>query len=189
MQALPNLFLVGPMGTGKSTIGRALAAELHRDFFDSDHVIEKRCGCNIPWIFDVEGEAGFRMRETRVIDELTHHQGIVLATGGGAVMHPTNRRLLRERGVVIYLSTTVEQQLKRTSRDRNRPLLQCDNPEQRLRELLELRDPLYRETATLMVSTDRRSPRSVVAEIRRRTRRYAGSSAHDCHAGLSGYSL
>lgn len=189
MQALPNLFLIGPMGTGKSTIGRTLAAELHRDFFDSDHVIEKRCGCNIPWIFDVEGEAGFRLREAQVIDEITRYQGIVLATGGGAVMHPTNRRLLRERGVVIYLSTTVEQQLKRTARDRNRPLLQCDNPEQRLRELLELRDPLYRDTATLIVSTDRRSPRSVVAEIRRRTRRYASSAARGCCTDLSGYSL
>lgn len=113
----------------------------------------------------------------------------MLATGGGAVMHPTNRRLLRERGVVIYLSTTVEQQLKRTARDRNRPLLQCDNPEQRLRELLELRDPLYRDTATLIVSTDRRSPRSVVAEIRRRTRRYASSAARGCCTDLSGYSL
>ncbi|MFC0336489.1 shikimate kinase [Kushneria avicenniae] len=189
MQALPNLFLIGPMGTGKSTIGRALAAELQRDFFDSDHVIEQRCGCNIPWIFDVEGEAGFRIRETQVIDEITRRQGVVLATGGGAVMHPTNRRLLRERGVVIYLSTTVEQQLRRTARDRNRPLLQCENPEQRLRDLLEQRDPLYRETATLMVSTDRRSPRSVVAEIRRRTRRYAGSTAYDCPSSLSGYSF
>ncbi|MFC0266764.1 shikimate kinase AroK [Kushneria aurantia] len=172
MQALPNLFLIGPMGTGKSTIGRYLAAELQRDFFDSDHVIEHRCGCDIPWIFDVEGESGFRLREAQVIDELSQRAGIVLATGGGAVTHPVSRRLLHERGIVVYLSTTVEQQLRRTARDRNRPLLQCDNPEKRLRELQEVRDPLYRETATFIVSTDRRGPRSVAAEIRRRARRF-----------------
>lgn len=172
MQALPNLFLIGPMGTGKSTIGRALAVEFQRNFFDSDHVIERRCGCDIPWIFDVEGESGFRLREAQVIEELSRERNIVLATGGGAVTHPVSRRLLRERGVVIYLSTTIEQQLKRTARDRNRPLLQCEDPEKRLRELLKVRDPLYREAATLIVSTDRRSPRSVIAEIKRRVRRY-----------------
>lgn len=189
MQALPNLFLIGPMGTGKSTIGRALAAELHRNFFDSDHVIEQRCGCNIPWIFDVEGEAGFRIREAQVIDVLTRERNIVLATGGGAVTHPVSRRLLRERGVVVYLSTTIEQQLKRTARDRNRPLLQCENPEQRLRELLEIRDPLYRETATFVVSTDRRSPRSVVAEICRRTRRHIEGMSDARRSDLSGFSM
>ncbi|ANF56992.1 shikimate kinase AroK [Halotalea alkalilenta] len=162
-----NIFLIGPMGTGKSTIGRLLAAELQRPFFDSDHEIERRCGCDIPWIFDVEGEAGFRAREAQVIDDLSTQQGVVLATGGGAVTHPESRRLLRERGTVIFLRTSVEQQLKRTARDRNRPLLQCEDPGRKLRELFEVREPLYRATADLVISTERRSPRSVVNDIRR----------------------
>ncbi|MFC3284400.1 shikimate kinase AroK [Litchfieldella rifensis] len=171
MQDLPNLFLVGPMGAGKSTIGRLLAAELSRDFVDSDHEIQARCGADIPWIFDVEGEAGFREREQQMVDELTQRQGVVLATGGGAVMRETNRRALRERGTVIYLYTTVEQQLKRTAKDRNRPLLQGGNPEEILRAMFAKRDPLYRATADLIVRTDRRGPRSVVGEIVRRVSR------------------
>ncbi|WP_106478908.1 shikimate kinase AroK [Phytohalomonas tamaricis] len=173
MQSLPNLFLIGPMGTGKSTIGRLLAAELHREFFDSDHEIERRCGCNIPWIFDVEGEAGFRLREAQVIGELSRKHGIVLATGGGAVTNEASRQYLRERGTVVFLCTTVEQQLRRTSRDRNRPLLQCDDPAAKLRELFAIREPLYRGTADLIVHTDRRSPRAVVNEIKRRARQLA----------------
>lgn len=170
MQPLPNLFLIGPMGTGKSTIGRLLAAELHREFFDSDHEIERRCGCNIPWIFDVEGEAGFRLREAQAIDDLSRRSNIVLATGGGAVTNELSRQYLRERGTVIFLCTTVEQQLRRTARDRNRPLLQCDDPGARLRELFRIREPLYRATADLVIHTDRRSPRAVVNEIKRRVR-------------------
>ncbi|MFG6667279.1 shikimate kinase AroK [Halomonas sp. HNIBRBA4712] len=171
MQDLPNLFLVGPMGAGKSTIGRLLAAELSRSFFDSDHVIQDRCGADIPWIFDVEGEPGFRLRESQMIDELTRLPGVVLATGGGAVLREENRRALRERGTVVYLLTTVEQQLKRTARDKNRPLLQCENREQVLNNLFSQRDPLYRATSDITVRTDRRSPRAVVNDILRRARR------------------
>jgi shikimate kinase len=171
MQDLPNLILIGPMGAGKSTIGRLLAAELSRDFHDSDHEIQARCGADIPWIFDVEGEAGFRRREALMIDELTRLENVVIATGGGAVLREDNRRALRERGTVIYLMTTVEQQLRRTARDRNRPLLQRGDREQVLREMFALRDPLYQATADLVVRTDRRGPRAVVNEIVRRISR------------------
>ncbi|CAM3995948.1 shikimate kinase AroK [Vreelandella rituensis] len=171
MQDLPNLFLIGPMGAGKSTIGRLLAAELSREFFDSDHAIQARCGADIPWIFDVEGEQGFRQREMQMIDELTQLSQVVVATGGGAVLREENRCALRERGTVVYLLTTVDQQLKRTAKDRNRPLLQCDNREQVLNDMFALRDPLYRATADITVRTDRRSPRAVVNEILRRVRR------------------
>ncbi|QFU00467.1 Shikimate kinase 1 [Halomonas sp. THAF5a] len=171
MQALPNLILIGPMGAGKSTIGRLLAAELSRDFFDTDHEIQARCGADIPWIFDVEGEAGFRDRETQMIRELTHHESVVIATGGGAVLREENRRVLRESGTVIYLLTTVEQQLRRTAKDRNRPLLQRPDKEAVLRDMFALRDPLYRATADVVVRTDRRGPRAVVNEIVRRVTR------------------
>ncbi|MGQ4878450.1 shikimate kinase AroK [Billgrantia sp. LNSP4103-1] len=171
MQDLPNLILVGPMGAGKSTIGRLLAAELSRDFLDSDHEIQARCGADIPWIFDVEGEAGFRHREEQMIEELTLREGVVIATGGGAVLREENRRRLRERGTVIYLFTTVEQQLKRVAKDRNRPLLQHPDRERVLREMFDLRDPLYRATADIVVRTDRRSPRAVVNDIVRRVQR------------------
>ncbi|WP_447553878.1 shikimate kinase AroK [Vreelandella sp. EE22] len=173
MQDLPNLFLVGPMGAGKSTIGRLLAAQLSRTFYDSDHVIQDRCGADIPWIFDVEGELGFRLREAQMINELTRLRGVVLATGGGAVLREENRRALRERGTVIYLQTTVEQQLKRTARDRNRPLLQCVDREQVLNDMFAARDPLYRATSDITVRTDRRSPRAVVNDILRRARQLA----------------
>ncbi|GAB2719760.1 shikimate kinase AroK [Halomonas garicola] len=173
MQDLPNLFLIGPMGAGKSTIGRLLAAELTREFLDSDHVIEARCGADIPWIFDVEGEDGFRQREVHMIDELTRREKVVLATGGGAVLREENRRALRERGTVVYLYTTVEQQLRRTARDRNRPLLQCDNREQVLNDMYARRDPLYRATADVIVRTDRRGPRAMVNEILRQVRQLA----------------
>lgn len=183
MQDLPNLFLIGPMGAGKSTIGRQMAAELSRDFVDSDHAIQSRCGADIPWIFDVEGEAGFRQREVQMIDELTRLNPIVLATGGGAVLREENRSVLRERGTVIYLMTTVEQQLKRTAKDRNRPLLQCENREQVLYDMYAKRDPLYRLTADISVRTDRRSPRAVVNEILRRVQRL-NDPLHKDGAGL-----
>jgi len=156
------------MGAGKSTIGRLLSSELKLDFIDSDKIIEERCGANIPWIFDKEGEAGFREREEQVIDELTQQGGIVLATGGGAVMRDINRRNLSARGTVVYLCTSVEQQLARTAKDKNRPLLQNDNPEQILRDLFAKRDPLYREVADIVIQTDRRNPRWVVQELQKR---------------------
>ena len=129
------------MGAGKSTIGRHLAKSLGLEFVDSDHEIERRTGASIPLIFDVEGEAGFRQREKKIIDELSRRDGIVLATGGGVVLDPDNRAWLRERGQVVYLYATVEQLLTRTAKDRNRPLLQTADPRARLQELLEVRDP------------------------------------------------
>lgn len=160
-----NVFLIGPMGAGKTTIGRQLSDILKLDFVDSDHEIEARTGANIPWIFDVEGEDGFRAREEAVIDALTLRQNIVLATGGGVVMRPANRRHLRERGVVVYLLTPVSMQLERTARDRNRPLLQTPDPRRRLTELMELRDPLYRETAHIVMPTEGGSARDVALRI------------------------
>lgn len=160
-----NLILVGPMGAGKSTIGRLLAKELKLSFKDSDKEIEQRTGANIPWIFDVEGEAGFREREQAVIEELCTLDGVVLATGGGAVLRAENRAALHAGGRVVYLHTSVEQQLDRTSRDRNRPLLRTADPGKVLAELLRIRDPLYREIADVIIETDERPPRMVVQEI------------------------
>jgi shikimate kinase len=152
-----NIFLVGLMGAGKTTIGRQLARTLKYEFVDSDHEIEQRTGADIPWIFDIEGEQGFREREHAVIDELTQRQGIILATGGGAVLDPGNRRHLMSRGLVVYLCASVNQLLKRTALDRNRPLLQTENPRQRLQQLLDERDSLYREVADIIVDTNNRS--------------------------------
>ena len=160
-----NLFLIGPMGAGKTTIGKTLARELGLSFHDSDKEIEARTGADIPLIFELEGEKGFRVREHVMIDELSRLDGIVLATGGGAVLDANTRANLAARGRVIYLHTTVEQQLKRTSRDRHRPLLHTDDPRGRLTELLEQREPLYREIADLVIKTDGRSVAAVVKEI------------------------
>lgn len=160
-----KIFLIGPMGSGKSTIGRLLSNELKLEFIDSDKVIEERAGANIPWIFDVEGEEGFRDREEAVIDQVTQEENIVLATGGGAVLREANRQALRSRGFVIYLLTSVDQQMERTARDKNRPLLQTENPREKLESLLKIRDPLYRQTADLVMRTDRRHPRAVVNEV------------------------
>lgn len=163
-----SLFLTGPMGAGKSTIGRQLAKQLGMPFYDSDHEIESRTGVDIPLIFELEGEAGFRKREVAIIDELTALPDIVLATGGGAILDPQNREHLKSRGRVIYLHATVNQQLRRTRKDRNRPLLQTGNPRAKLEELLEIRDPLYRETAGLIVETDGMRVRDVVKKIMQR---------------------
>lgn len=153
------------MGAGKSTIGRLLAKELRLPFKDSDKEIELRTGANIPWIFDKEGEPGFRDREQAMIAELCDSDGIVLATGGGAVMRPENRQALHAGGRVVYLHASVEQQVGRTARDRNRPLLRTGNPAQVLNDLLAIRDPLYREIADIVIETDERPPRMVVIEI------------------------
>ncbi len=160
-----NIFLVGPMGAGKSTIGRHLADELHLEFFDSDQEIERRTGADIAWIFDLEGEDGFRVREENVINELTDKQGIVLATGGGSVVSKNVRNRLSARGIVVYLQTTIDKQVARTQRDKRRPLLQNDNPEAVLRELADSRNPLYEEVADYVVDTDDQSARAVANQI------------------------
>jgi shikimate kinase len=164
--SLPKrVVFIGPMGAGKSTIGRMLAKEIGYRFLDSDRIIEDRCGANIPWIFDVEGEDGFRLRETAMLQELSHEFQTVLATGGGAVMRPENREALKNDAVVVYLKTSLDQQIERTRKDRNRPLLQADNPEEILRRLFSIRDPLYTELADIIMHTDRKSPRLVVRQI------------------------
>lgn len=160
-----RLFLIGPMGAGKSTLGRHLARALRWPFHDSDREIEARTGADIPWIFDVEGEDGFRQREEAVVDELSQLAHVVLATGGGVVEREVNRRRLRERGLVIYLFTPVESQLARTRHDRTRPLLQNPDPEATLRALMARRDPLYRETAHHVVSTESGNMREVTERI------------------------
>ncbi len=160
-----NVFLVGPMGVGKTTIGRVLADLLGLDFFDSDREIEASTGADIPWIFDVEGESGFRARETRMIEQLSNKKNIVLATGGGTVLSAENREWLKARGVIVYLRAPVSQQLERTSRDKTRPLLQTPNPEQKIRKLMEIREPLYQELADLVVDTFRRNPKTVSQDI------------------------
>ena len=165
MKTPGSLFLIGPMGAGKSTIGRQLSKQLRMAFHDSDHEIEHRTGVDIPLIFEYEGESGFRKREQTVMDELTRRPDIILATGGGAILDPDNRKHLAQRGKVIYLHTSIDQQLARTDRDQNRPLLQTDNPRQRLDELMQAREPLYREIADLVINTDGKRVRDVVNEI------------------------
>ena len=160
-----NLFLVGPMGAGKSAVGRHLARLLHLEFVDSDEEIETRTGVDIPFIFEKEGEEGFRRREVKVIDELSQREGVVLATGGGAIADPESRSRLGARGFVVYLHTSVKQQLERTQRRRKRPLLENEDKEKVLRELMEQRDPLYREISDLIIETDGRRVQTVAREI------------------------
>ena len=164
-ETLPNVYLVGPMGAGKTTVGRHLAELLGREFLDSDQEIERKTGATIPWIFEKEGEKGFRNRETMVIDELTARSQLVIATGGGAVTQSPNREFLKQRGIVVYLYTPVEIQLQRTYRDKNRPLLQVENPEQKLRDLLAIRDPLYREIADYIIETNQGAARDLAQKI------------------------
>lgn len=165
MKQPKNLFLIGPMGAGKSAVGRQLARLLHLDFFDSDEEVERRTGVDIPFIFEKEGEEGFRKREVKVIDDLSQKQGIVLATGGGAVLDADSRSHLGARGFVVYLYTTVQQQLDRTQRGRNRPLLENGDKEEVLESLMVIRDPLYRDIADLVVETDGRRVQAVARDI------------------------
>ena len=153
------------MGAGKTTIGKQLATAKNLDFYDSDHEIEARTGVTIPHIFDIEGEEGFRRREEDMIDELTQKQNIVLATGGGAVIREINRQHLKSRGTVIYLYADIEHLLERTSRDKNRPLLQTEDPRQKLEELMAARDPLYREVADMIINTEEQVIGGVVKHI------------------------
>ena len=160
-----NIFLIGPMGAGKSTIGRTLAKELKLDFYDSDEVIEQRAGADVAWIFDIEGEDGFRKREQKVIEELTQLNNIVLATGGGVIMSPENRNALAARGTVIYLKTSLQQQYERTKRDTKRPLLQTADLESRLKELRTEREPFYDELADISFETDKLTVKAVANNI------------------------
>ena len=165
MKQPKNIFLIGPMGAGKSAVGRHLARTLHLTFVDSDDEVESRTGVDIAFIFEKEGEDGFRKRETAAIDDLTKMDGIVLATGGGAVISADNRSYLGGRGFVVYLFTTVDQQVSRTKKGRERPLLESGDRRGILEELLQQRDPLYREIADLIVETDSRKVHSVASEI------------------------
>lgn len=160
-----NIFLVGLMGAGKTSVGRMLARRMNKEFLDADTEVEKLTGVKIPVIFEIEGEPGFRAREEKMIDQLTSMNGIVLATGGGAVISPANRKLLKGRGCVIYLRAAPEDLWRRTRRDRNRPLLQTADPLGKLRTLHEQRDPLYREVADLIVDTGSQSVSHLTSRI------------------------
>jgi len=177
---MPNVFLVGLMGAGKTTIGRILARKLGLRFIDSDHEIEARTGATIPWIFEIEGEASFRRREAEVIRELTGQQDIVLATGGGAILNPDSRAYLQERGTVIYLRASVNSILQRTAHDKNRPLLQTADPRKKLEELMAVRDPLYTEVAHIVIDTGRPNVQSMVSNILNQLETRACEAAPNC---------
>ena len=160
-----NIILIGPMGSGKSTIGNIIAKKLGRDFRDSDHFIEERTGVDIARIFDVEGETGFRDRESKALKDLLGQNDQVIATGGGSILRAENQALLRSRGYIVFLDTSVNQQLQRLRRDKKRPLLQTENPRQQLESLFETRHPIYLDLADLAVKTDRKLARKLASDI------------------------
>ncbi len=162
---MQNLILIGPMGSGKTTVGKQLAKRTRMDFVDSDHIIEDRCGVSVSTIFDIEGEAGFRKRETKMLAELCERSGIVLATGGGAITVEENRILLRKSGFIVYLKTSIETQLARTQKNNNRPLLENVDAEKRLEELMAERGALYEQEADLVLTSGERIVSKVVDEI------------------------
>ena len=163
-----NIYLIGPMGAGKSSIGKQLASKTKKEFLDSDSEIEQRTGAKIDLIFEIEGESGFRKREVQIISELTELNNIVLATGGGAVLMEQNRRNLKTRGTVIYLKAAPELLMKRTEKDKSRPLLQTGNRLQKIKELMEVRGPLYEEIADMIIDTEKKSISQIVKVIRER---------------------
>jgi len=173
-----NIFLVGMMGAGKTTVGRLLALSLGKTFIDSDEEIQQRTGVTIPHIFDVEGEAGFRQREAGVIQDLVKLDNIVLATGGGAVLNAQSREALRRNGIVVYLKSTVQDLWQRTRHDRNRPLLQTDDPRARLKELFDQRDPLYTEVADLLMPTGKQSVNNLIQQLQQELNRVSESVQH-----------
>jgi shikimate kinase len=160
-----NIILIGPMGSGKSTIGNIIAKRLHREFQDSDHFIEKRTGVDIARIFDIEGEHGFRDRESSALSELLSTNNRVIATGGGSIMRSENQQLLKQKGYIVFLDTSINQQLYRLRRDKKRPLLQTENPRERLESLSAERRPIYLDLADLAVKTDKRMARRLAADI------------------------
>jgi shikimate kinase len=153
------------MGSGKSTIGNIIAKRLHREFQDSDHFIEKRTGVDIARIFDIEGEHGFRDRESNALSELLSTNNRVIATGGGSIMRSENQQLLKQKGYIVFLDTSINQQLYRLRRDKKRPLLQTENPRERLESLSAERRPIYLDLADLAVKTDKRMARRLAADI------------------------
>ena len=163
--AASNIFLVGLMGAGKTTVGRALARETGKTFYDSDHEVEARTGVRIATIFEIEGEARFRAREHETITDLVQLDNVILATGGGVVLNPDNRRLLAENGTVVYLRAAIDDLLARTQNDKSRPLLQTANPRAKLAELFEARDPLYREIADVVIDTSRQNVHTLVMRL------------------------
>ena len=165
-QQKKRIFLIGPMGAGKSTLGRRLARALHFDYCDTDDVLVERTGASISLIFDVEGEDGFRDREANLLQELTERDDIVLATGGGIVLREENRRILRERGFVVYLHAPLDRLFERTSKDTSRPLLQTENPREKLGQILKERAALYEQTADICVDTDNYSIAQLVNHIK-----------------------
>lgn len=162
-----NIYLIGLMGVGKTTIGKLLAKDLQLQFYDADAEIEKRSGAPIPWIFDLEGEPGFRQRENKIIYELTKKSGIVLATGGGAILNIDNRKALKDNGVVIYLSADLSDLIKRTARNQNRPLLLKNNPKAILEKLLQQREALYLEIADFIYDTSRHDLTEIINAIKK----------------------
>ncbi|CAG0982038.1 shikimate kinase [Methylophilaceae bacterium] len=177
-----NIFFVGLMGAGKTTVGRLLAKHLNKTFYDTDHEIERRTGVNIPLIFELEGEAGFRKREAAMIEELSKLQDVVLATGGGAVLLPENRQTLKNNGTVIYLRANVHDLWIRTRNDRNRPLLQTENPKARLEKLFAERDALYTEVATIIVDTGGQAVGSIVHQIEQLLAKHHSNEIENKHA-------
>lgn len=175
MQMAGNIFLVGLMGAGKTTVGKLLSKRLGKAFYDSDHEIEHRTGVNIPVIFELEGEAGFRRREAAVIEELSRMQDIVLATGGGAVLCKQNRENLSQHGFVVYLRAHVSELWHRTRNDKNRPLLQTDDPRARLEKLFAERDPLYREIADIIIDTGDQSVGIIVQHLEELLNKHANA--------------
>ncbi len=179
----PRLILIGPMGSGKTTVGRALASEFGLAFIDVDEAIEARCGVEVDRIFEVEGESGFRKRETQMIDELTQLNDVVIATGGGSVLSEENRALLKSRGTTVWLKTSVQQQLRRLAKDRRRPLLQTPDRRKRLESMAIIRDPLYEACADIIVQSINISPQAMAAraaqEILEALAQRKSDSAHD----------
>ncbi|MDO5651799.1 MAG: shikimate kinase AroK [Moraxella sp.] len=175
---LPSIYLIGPMGAGKTTIGKLLAKQLNREFIDCDWYICDQTGADIPWIFEKEGEAGFRERETKALMELTELPNIIMATGGGAVGSQMNRALLK-KGLVVYLNASVDVQLARTKRDKNRPLLQQDNPKAVLERLYEIRHPLYMQIADIVVVTGKAYPKQMMTELIQVLSDFANSQYQD----------
>lgn len=167
-----NIFLVGPMGSGKTTIGQRVAALLGLEFLDCDHELEAHTGASVNLIFEIEGEQGFRERESRMLEQLSARSGVLIATGGGVVIREENRELLRERGLVVYLKTSVSQQLKRLRRDKSRPLLQTEDRKEKLLRLAEQRDPLYQAVADIEFPARNRSADSAAAELAKTIRNY-----------------